>query len=241
MDRDGDRDGNDIMSSMLRKTKKGFYVLEKLSRIHGLVHGFSTVEFGNMSFVHGKKSKVLENRVRFAQAVGIDPKRLVSVNQKHGKDILIVNSGALINQSEKIIADGLMTNKKNIVLLIKTADCLPILFFDPKKEIIGLVHAGRKGVSFGVHIKAIIKMKEDFGCYPKEILIGIGPAICDCCYDGIDLAGSVVSDFLKKGIKKENIEESNICTFENRDFYSHRRSKFKSEPEGRLAAIFSLK
>lgn len=74
---------NDIINRMLQKTKKGFYVLEKFSQIFNLLHGFSTIDFGNMSFAHGKKRKVLENRARFARAVGIDPQNLISVRQEH--------------------------------------------------------------------------------------------------------------------------------------------------------------
>lgn len=219
----------------LKKAKDGFYVLEKFSQIPNLLHGFSTVDFGNMSFVYGKRSVVLKNRAKFARAVGIDPKRLISVRQEHGKKIITITPGSSIKRT----ADGLITNQKNIVLLIKTADCLPILLFDKVKETIGLIHAGRKGISFGIHLSAIAKMKNNFGCHLERLLVGIGPAICRRCYDKIDLAGLVMADFQKAGIKRENIEEARVCSFENQDFYSHQRSKITSEPEGRSAALLS--
>ncbi len=220
---------------MLRKTKKGFYVFKKLAQIPNLLHGFSTIDFGNMSSVHGKRSEVLRNRRRFAQNVGVNPKSLFSVNQVHGKKILLVGPGTSINRT----GDGLMTKQKNLALLIKIADCLPILLFDPKKEVIALIHAGRQGVSLEIHLKAIAKMKENFDCRPREILVGLGPAICRRCYDKIDLTGSVLADFQKAGIKKKNIEEARVCTFENKDFFSHQRSKIAGEPKGRFAALLS--
>lgn len=224
---------------MLQKTSRDFYVLEKFSKIKSLLHGFSTINFGNMSFAHGKERKVLENRALFAQAVGIDPQNLISVRQKHGKKILIVDVDTPINQSEKITADGLITNRKNVGLLIKTADCLSVLLFDPKKEVIGLIHAGHAGVTLKIHLLTIKKLRQTFGCQPGNILVGIGPAICGHCYDKIDLTGQVMSDFQKIGIKRENIERGGVCTFENRDFYSHQRSKMTGEPEGRFATILS--
>lgn len=211
----------------LKRTKNGFYILEKFSRVPNVLHGFSTVEFGNM--------KVLRNRYRFAQAVGVDPKRLISTHQEQGKEIFIVGPGTSINRSEKIVADGLITNQKNLGLIIKTADCLPILLFDPKKEVIGLVHAGRKGISLSVHLETVSKIKNNFGCDPGDLLVGIGPAICPRCYDKIDLTGLVLADFQRGGIKKENIEVANICTFENANFYSHRRGK-----KQRFAVILCL-
>lgn len=212
---------------MLQKTKDGFYVLEKLTRIPHLLHAFSTVDFGKM--------QILRNRARFAKTVGVDPQNLISVRQEQGKKIFIVGPGSSINQSEKITADGLMTNQKNIGLIIKTADCLPILLCDPKKEIIGLIHAGRKGIFLKIHLEAIAKMKQNFRCQPGNIIVGLGPAICPRCYDKIDLRGSVLADFQKMGLKKENIEVANICTFENNNFYSHRRGE-----SSRFATILCL-
>lgn len=225
---------------VLKKAKDGFYVLEKFSQIPNVLHGFSTVDFGNMSFVYGKKSVVLKNRAKFARAVGIDPKRLISVRQEHGKKIITITPGSSIKRTEKIVADGLITNQKNVALLIKTADCLPILLFGPINKTIGLIHAGRKGISLGIHLEAISNMRDSLGCNPEELLVGIGPAICSRCYHGkIDLLSVVLKDFCRAGIKKENIEVAGVCTFENQDFYSHQRSKITGEPEGRSAALLS--
>jgi len=230
---------------MLRKTKAGFYVLERFSQINCLVHAFSTVSFGNMSIIYDKKAKVLANRARFALAVGVNPKRIISVRQKHGTKILVINSDnkdSLINQTEEITADCLLTREKNLCLFIKTADCLSILLFDPLNTVIGLLHAGRAGIKSKIHLKAIEKMRECFGSQPKKILVGIGPGICFSCYHAkIDLVSLVLKDLEKAGVKKENIETANVCTFENKDFYSHQRSLFLKEPEGRLATIYAIK
>ena len=226
----------------MRKTRDGFYVLEKFAQIPNLLHGFSSVDFGNMSFVHGEKNRVLANRARFACSLGLDPKSIISVRQDHGNNILLVTSASSIKQTEEIVADGLITNQKNVALLIKTADCLPILLFDPQKEVIGLIHAGWKGVVSKIHLKAIANLKDNFNCQPENIIVGIGPAICSGCYRGkIDLLEAVLADYQGLGLKKENIEMAEVCTFENKDFYSHQRSKILGEPEGRFATIYEIK
>ncbi len=227
---------------MIKKASQGFWVLPRLAQQKGLLHGFSSVDFGNMSFVHGEKNKVLVNRSRFARSLGVDPKSIISVQQEHGNKILVIDSGVLINQTEEIMADGLVTNKKNVALLIKTADCLPILLFDPQKEVIGLIHAGWKGVVSKIHVNAIANLRDSFDCRPENILVGIGPAICSGCYHGkIDLLKTVLVDYQRLGLKKENIETAGVCTFENKNFYSHQKSKILGEPERRFATIHEIK
>lgn len=227
---------------MLRKTKKGFYVLEKFASIPNLLHGFSTIDFGNVSFVYDKRQEVLENRARFAQEVGVDPVRLVSVHQKHGAKILIISPGSSVNQTEEIIADGLMTDQKNVGLLIKTADCLPLLLYDPENEVIGLIHVGRQGLALQIHERALTILQKKFSTRLAKLMVGFGPAICGRCYHGkIDLAGAVSANFFKKGIKRENLFQANVCPFENHDFYSHQRSQRLGEPEARGATLYAIK
>jgi len=225
---------------MLEKTKAGFYVLPKLAQVPGLIHGFSTTDFGNMSYTHGSKNKVLSNQTRFSQAVGVDPETLFAINQKHGKRIVTIREDTLFDQSEKIEADAMITNQRKMAFLIKTADCLPLILVHPLKKVIGLIHAGRPGVQLGIHREVLIRIKAVFAVNPAELLVGFGPAICARCYHAkIDLVNIVQNDLVKMGVKKENIEPAGICTFENPDFYSHQKSVITGKPEKRFATLLA--
>lgn len=225
---------------MLRKTKQGFYILPRLARVAGLIHGFSPVSFGNMSSVYS--ADALTNRVQFCRALELNPASLFSINQKHTKKILILRNLLSINRKKNLEADGMITKQKQIGLLIKTADCLPLLLVEPQKKVIGLAHAGRLGIKLGIHLAILEAMEKEFQCQSANLLIGFGPAICGCCYHAkIDLEGIVLADFKKQGIKPEQVERSGVCAFENLDFYSHQRGVATGEPEARFATILAWK
>lgn len=79
--------------------------------------------------------------------------------------------------------DGLITNVKGVLLTTVHADCLPVYFFDPEKEVIGLVHAGWRGTVAGIAPKAAEMMSEKFGCRRENIFAYIGPGISKCCFE----------------------------------------------------------
>lgn len=79
--------------------------------------------------------------------------------------------------------DGVITNVKNVLLTTVHADCLPVYFFDAKKEVIALVHAGWRGTAAGIAPKAAENMKSFFGCDMKDIHAFIGPGISKCCFE----------------------------------------------------------
>jgi len=150
-------------------------------------------------------------------------------------------------------ADGLVTNQKGILLLIKTADCLPVLIFDPKRQVIGAVHSGWRGTVGKITLKAILKMASQFGCQPKDLQVGVGPCAHKCCFKHdkkafvqhlpewkgfyrrrgdcyyIDLVGKLKSDLINVGIKPQNIEIVPICTICNKNFFSYSRTKGKEK------------
>lgn len=225
---------------MLQKTQSGFYVLPRLAKVPKLIHGFSPKKFGNMSDQWG--AAAARHRVQFAQAMGLDPASLVSVKQKHSQRIITIRQETPWRQVELIEADAMITKQKGIALLIKTADCLPLILVAAEKKAIGLVHSGKLGIQQGIHREALARLKAVFGINPAEILVGFGPAICPRCYHAkINLVKTVQIDLLKMGVKKENIELAEICTFENLDFYSHQRSVVRAEPEARFATILGWK
>lgn len=150
------------------------------------------------------------------------PTPSVQAEQVHGNNIAVVDA----SQSGQTIAgvDGLITRAPNLFLTVRTADCLPLSLYDPKRQIIGLVHAGWQGVRQRIHLKAL----KLFNSPPQDILVGLGPSICPRCYHRhFDLAGTVKHDLVNLGIPESNIDQSAICTHENSHFPSYQRDRTK--------------
>lgn len=80
-------------------------------------------------------------------------------------------------------ADALITRKRGVALTMSTADCVPLLFYDPVTEAIGIAHAGWRGTARGMAAATVAAMGEQFGSRPTDILAGVGPSIGPCCYE----------------------------------------------------------
>lgn len=94
----------------------------------------------------------------------------------------IVNSVSTESIGERREGDALITNLKNVPLLVFTADCVPVGLIDTKNKVIGVAHAGWRGTYEEIAKKTVLKMKEEFGSNPEDIIAIIGPSILDCCY-----------------------------------------------------------
>ncbi len=150
------------------------------------------------------------------------PNPWVRAEQVHGSAIAKVD----VDQAGQTIAgvDGLITRAPNLFLTVRTADCLPLSLYDPKRQIIGLVHAGWRGIRQQIHLKAL----KLFNSPPQDILVGLGPSICaDCYHRHFDLSGSVTRDLINQGVPPANISQSRICTCEDSRFPSHQRDRTK--------------
>lgn len=150
------------------------------------------------------------------------PSPWIQAEQVHGSNIAVVDT----NHSHQTIAgiDGLITSAANLFLIIRTADCLPLSIYDPRQQIIGLIHAGWRGVKQGIHLEAV----KLFPSPPQDLLVGLGPSICaDCYHRHFDLAGTVKHDLINLGIPAVNIDQSTICTYEDSHFPSYQRTRTK--------------
>jgi YfiH family protein len=217
---------------------------------------------GNFSLQYSTKKEVNENKKKLAKKLNIDWKKIYSFKQYHSNKVLLIRS--IKQELEEPKADGMITNKKNIFLLVKTADCFPVVFYDPKKQIAGAVHVGWRGAIEKIFDVALLKMISFFGCEPKDILIGIGPGIRKCCFKHktliqaklpewekyievdnrwkrLDIASFIKDQLIEAGISKKNIEDMKICTNCDKNFYSHFRSLKTGEPQGRFATIIGLR
>lgn len=176
---------------------------------------------------------------------GIDITKMISCEQIHGNKIAVVDS---IRNRDYSGCDGLLTGRK-LYLNIRTADCLPIFFYDPRMKMIAAVHAGWKGLLSGIIDNTIVNMKK-LGCQAKNMFISIGPHIKVCCYSVprerwnqfqkhlnsnlntgerrgsfwyLDLEKVALMSLLGQGLLKDHIEILPYCTSCDSRFFSSRR------------------
>lgn len=159
-----------------------------------LVHGFSTRQGGvseryggktlNLGLTPGdEKSTVLRNRELLAHALqAIDsngaPWPLVQLKQIHSA---IVRRGNAAHETP-LAGDGLITNTPGLLLVVKTADCTPVLVVDTRRRVVGAFHAGWRGTAARIVEKGIGEMRRQFSCEPGDLRAAIGPCIRRCCY-----------------------------------------------------------
>ncbi len=171
---------------------------------------------------------------------------VVTLNQCHSKICIGIINEKKIESDMK--ADAIVTNIKGIALGILTADCVPILFYDRTKKIIGAAHAGWRGAFSGV-IESTIQKMESFGSCAKDIVVALGPSIdknsyeieqefmekfsgngdCFCISNGrmcFDLPKFCRKKLIESGILENNIDVLNVDTYTNNDdYFSYRFAK----------------
>ncbi len=213
-----------------------------LANIDFLIHGFSTKSFGSFR----PDNPDLQNSLSlFSNSLGISPKDIALMEQVHSNTVNWLTSSG--NKAKK--TDGILTKNKRVFLGVLSADCLPILIFDRKKNICGAIHAGWKGIYSEILKSAISRLKKK-GSAPNDMLIAIGPCIRSCCYNVsenriqmftdkfpnftdffikhnakvfLDLPSIAKQQLLEEGIPSQNIEDCNLCTSDNNEkFFSFR-------------------
>lgn len=163
-----------------------------LSRIGGISKPpFSSLNFDTRD---GDNIKNVEhNKTMAGRLFGFDASRLLTINQVHGNDVLIIDKPVKdISGISKTSADAIITNQNGIAIGILTADCVPILLADPVKKLISVVHAGWRGTAKCIIQKTIEIMVNHFDSDKKAILAAIGPSIGQCCYK---VEGVVAKEF----------------------------------------------
>ena len=176
----------------------------------GLQHGFSTRKGGvskehlaslNLSFsVEDAKENVLENFRRIGEHFGKTPEDFVLSKQSHETKVLKVGTkdrGKGITKDRDYEGiDALITDEKGIILSCFSADCVPILFYDPVHKAVGACHSGWRGTKGKILQNVVEEMRKHFSSNPAEILIAIGPSICKEQYVvSEDLALSFLEDY----------------------------------------------
>lgn len=250
----------------------------------GLVHhGFSTRIGGvsrgryakmNISFTNGDDiSAVKENCRRLFAAIGSENhERLVLSRQEHTDIIRVVTEEdagkGFTKERDYTEVDGMITNLPGIPLVTLYADCVPLIFLDPVKKVIGTAHSGWKGTVQEIGRKTVEKMGAVYGCDPSDIIAAILPCIGKCCYEVdmplfdafskveyvnvdeimtpvgegkfmLDLVEANRQILLAAGILPEHLTVTDVCTCCNADtLHSHRAT---GGMRGNLAAVIELK
>ncbi len=172
--------------------------------IHGIFTrkgGYSNPPFASLNTgrsINGdNRDDIVRNRLRALQALNLDKTAAITLWQVHGSEIITCTSrdewrtdwaspshferrwtAASIHRG-----DALITQERSITLALSFADCVPIVFYDPTQQVIGITHGGWRGTARGIAMTTIEKMHKQFGCQAQDIYAGIGPAIGDCCYE----------------------------------------------------------
>lgn len=195
------------------------------------------------------KSRILSKYLNLMHFFGdknssLNWENIITAEQIHGNKVAITKD----NKTRFIKGyDGMVTNKP-LLLGIRTADCLPIFFFDPKNKVIAAIHAGWKGLYEGIIKNGIDEMKK-LRCNPVNIKVAIGPHIQVCCYSisrqrmqkfenlfaeqrlkswYLNLSKVALYQLESLGVVASNIEISDICTSCNDQFWSFRRNGKKA-------------
>ncbi|MDR3652258.1 MAG: peptidoglycan editing factor PgeF [Paludibacter sp.] len=212
-----------------------------------------------------------ENQMILCDKLGIDPDKLIIPYQTHGTEIREIGEAFFllsINEKTEYLngVDALITQLPQICIGVTTADCVPLLFFDPTKQVIAVAHAGWRGTCARISEKTIHTLIEKFNCNPIDIRVVIGPSISAEVYEigndvvqnfeneKFDLSEIIISknqkiyldlwnanqqSLINAGVLKDHIEISGICTFsEHKNFFSARRLGIKS---GRMLSGIMLK
>ncbi|QLG39333.1 MULTISPECIES: peptidoglycan editing factor PgeF [Paenibacillus] len=131
---------------------------------------------------------VLNNRKLVAEKLGFPLESWTCGEQVHGKHVAVITAedrgkGLLDRQSALQDTDGLVTNVPGVLLTSFYADCVPLYFYDPVQQAVGLAHAGWKGTVAGIAESMVEKMEQEYGSRRQDIHAAIGPSIGDCCYE----------------------------------------------------------
>lgn len=202
--------------------------------------------------VNDNAAHVKENRRLTCKALNIETDQLVSMDQVHGTHVRLVRGKCA---DAVPLCDGIMTDRKDIALMVMVADCTPVLIYDPTNEAIAAVHVGRQGAFKNILKETIMQMQEHFGSKPEELHVELGPNIKSCCYA---ISGDVLSEAKESfswfvaqnyldlnGIMRQQLEtlrvqhivESDVCTCCDEDYFSYRRDGVT----GRCAGIIMMR
>ena len=251
------------------------FFAKKLQKFENLKHcffsrknGFSKGCYASLNCGLGsddKKENVLKNLNLVSRKIGCKDELLITLNQTHSNKVVYFEKESSIKN--KLSGDAVVTKIRNVGIGILTADCAPILLYDPQKKIIGCIHSGWRGALNGV-IKNTIKKFKELDSNIDNLVAVVGPCIGNENYEvKIDFyekfinKNSKYEEFFKKitddkyifdlrgfinnkisNLNIKNIENIEKDTFTNKhNFYSYRRSRFNKKKDcGRCISVILM-
>ena len=225
--------------------------------------GYSEGRYGEFNinrYCGDSEESIKRNRETLCQLLGIEDHSLLMPHQVHLAEIAVVDREMLTLPTEEILQkldgiDALMTNEAGVCIGVSTADCIPVLLYDPIRRASCAIHAGWRGTVQRIAEKAVARMTEVFGSDPKNLIAQIGPGIHlesfevgDEVYQTFEKEGFPMELISKKyekwhidlpecnrlqlvaaGIPETHIAVSPVCTFQQSDtFFSARKLSINS-------------
>jgi YfiH family protein len=229
----------------------------------GLRHGFTTIAAGDLSDAALDTPAGRANLERLGARMGFDAADAITAQQVHGSTVAVVHLCENCGPGNRIPhTDGLITEEP-WPLLIRVADCFPVIVYEPEARLVAIAHCGWRGTVAGVLPRTVARLVRESGGRLSELRAGIGPGICGNCYavgdevvqaafqaglgshvaadaDGagrrFDIAGALAQQLLDAGLRVGNIERLERCTFEDPALPSFRRD----QTSFRVAAVAIL-
>ena len=248
---------------------------KKLQKFKNLKHcffsrkdGFSKGIYESLNCGIGSnddKENVFKNLKLVSDKINCNKDSLITLNQKHTSQVIHFKNKKSVQN--KLTADAIVSEVKNVGIGILTADCAPVLFYDPKKKIIGCAHSGWKGALNGI-IKNTVEKFHELNSNNNDLIAVVGPCIGKKNYKVkedffnkfvsqennnktffekidnekflFDLRAFINKEILKSGIK--NIENLELDTFSQKElFYSYRRARLNKENDyGRCISVILM-
>lgn len=240
-----------------------FLTLSALDKAGKILHAFTTRQGGLGRRQNGAKEP--EDWCAVADAFGIHIDRVATVNQVHGENIVRIDE-LNIRGARSVHADALMTDVPGIAVGVETADCVPVLLFDPVRPAVAAVHAGWRSTVKKIVQKAVNRMHEEFRSEPSRLIAAIGPAIGPECYEvdepvmgpvqnafsfwpdvstprgadrwSLDLVKANRLELLQIGLAGKNIHSAGMCTSCRKDLFYSYRAEGRT---GRMLSVIMLK
>ena len=192
---------------------------KKLLKYKSIRHCFLGMEGGKSKGIYKSlncgrgssdiKVNVTKNLKIACRKIGSTHEKLILLPQVHSNKFFYVNRR---KYKTKLVGDALITNKKNIALGILTADCAPIIIYDPKLKIISAIHAGWKGAYKGI-IKKVVNFLIKSGSDTKDLVAAIGPCITQKNYE-------IKSDFKLKFLKQNTVNRTFFKKIKKKTYFS---------------------
>lgn len=221
---------------------------------------YLTIQDGNMSVKWGPEEEVERNRTQFLTKHGRNRSDAVILDLLHDDRVEVVG---VESKGTYVRAEALITKEPGLVLMLLTADCCPISFYDPVHSAIALGHMSWQTTTLRLSEKVIAAMEKSFGTNPSELRVTIGPSARKESYvqtevkqralaewapyltevpggTAIDVVGFNIAQLTERGVLLNNISVDPNDTIPSQTHFSHYRSVRTSEPEGRFATILVL-